>query len=369
MAVQSSISWDTIGPFIIWQFLIPFAASWLQTILYAVFIRAGDPKPLPNTPRFLKHRRQLLMLIYITYFLFTIYEVDYELQRFSNAYNELGVPVDVSESGLQSRFRKLTVRFHPDKVSVGDRDRANDYYVHLKHMRDVVLDPAKRFAYDRFGPDILTQCRSCITVAEYTSHALLVILYTYGGLLVFLVGSNALGYLRDGAYWRYLAILAMATYEVRTGLRPDYPPFLATYFNPLFTSLRLRPAYVPFQATTILRKATLSLAQFLGLLVPLYTTDPSKPPKATDDTDEARHKQIDLLERVVAEGNTDAGRLLELESMPYRENEKAKSELREALKKYMVQNVVHQEKDVRNAIGQSIARRRGGVPMGARGTR
>jgi hypothetical protein len=75
------------------------------------------------------------------------------------------------------------------------------------------------------------------------------------------------------------------------------------------------------------------------------------------------------LSAFVAESNKDAGRLLELESIPYRENEKAKSELREALKKYMVQNVVHQEKEVRNAIGQSMARRRPGVPHGAQGTR
>jgi hypothetical protein len=58
-----------------------------------------------------------------------------------------------------------------------------------------------------------------------------------------------------------------------------------------------------------------------------------------------------------------------LESIPYKENEKAKSELREALKKYMVQNIVHQEKDVRNAMGQSMVRRRQGVPHGAQGTK
>jgi hypothetical protein len=34
-----------------------------------------------------------------------------------------------------------------------------------------------------------------------------------------------------------------------------------------------------------------------------------------------------------------------------------------------VQNVVHQEKDVRNAIGQSILKRRVGVPHGAVGNR
>ncbi|KAF2730713.1 hypothetical protein EJ04DRAFT_499981 [Polyplosphaeria fusca] len=370
MAVQASISWDTIGPLIVWQILIPLAASWAQTILYSIFIRAGDPKPQPGSPRYIRHRRQLLMAIYAAYFLFTIYEVDYNLQQTSHAYNDLGVPVAVDESGLASRFRRLTIRFHPDKVGPGvDRDAANNYYVHLKHARDVILDPAKRFAYDRFGPDILKQCSQCVSVREYTMHALLSVLYTYGALLVFMFGANALGYLKDGAYWRYLAILAVATYEVRTALRPDHPPLLATYLNPLLTTTRLRPEYLPFQATTVIRKATLSLAQFLGLLIPLYRDDPKKPMKTVDDSDSTRHKQLDGLEKVLRETYVDATRLMELETIPYRENERAKTELREAMRKYMIQNVVHSERDVRNAIGQSMVRRRQGVPHGAQGTK
>jgi hypothetical protein len=280
------------------------------------------------------------------------------------------VPVNVDDGGLQSRFRKLTMRFHPDKVAANvDRDRANDYYVHLKHARDIILDPAKRFAYDRFGPDILHQCSHCLTIKDYTSHALLVILYTYGALLTFLFGANALGFLTDGAYWRYLAILAMATYEVRTALRPDYPPFLSNYLNPLLLSTRIRPAYLPFQLTTVLRKAAFSAAQFLGLLVPLWRDDPQRRAKPSGDSEDARHKQVDRLDGMVKDTAAHASRLLEMESIPYRENEKAKSDLREALKKYMVQNVVHQERDVRNAIGESMARRRAGAPSGARGTR
>jgi hypothetical protein len=345
-------------------------AGWVQSIYYSIFIRAGEPKPQPGTVRFVKHRRIILMTVYLAYFLFTIYEVDYELQRKSNAYTDLGVPLDVNESGLASHFRRLTMRYHPDKVGPRvDRDRANDYYVHLKHARDVVLDPVKRFAYDRFGPDILGQCQQCLTVKEYTGHALLGVLYTYGALFAFLLGANALGFLKDGAYWRYLAILAIATFEVRTALRPDHPPFLARYVNPFFASAKLRPAYLPFQATVVIRKAALSATQCLGLLMPLWRDDPTKPPKPTDDSEEARHKQVDRLEVVVRESAQDASRLLNLESIPYRENERAKNELKEALKKYMVQNVVHQERDVRNAIGQSIARRRAGAPAGARGTK
>ena len=279
------------------------------------------------------------------------------------------MPIDVDESGLNSRFRRLTVRYHPDKVGPNiDRDKANDYYVHLKHARDIILDPVKRYAYDRFGPDIFGQCQNCLTVKEFTDSALLTTGTTYGALLIVLIGANALGFLTDGSYWRYLGLLAVATFEVRTALRPDHPTFLSRYLNPFITSSKLRPAYLPFQIIAITKKASISLAQFLSLLMPLYRAG-SLPTKSSDDTDETRHKQLDRLSAFVAETNKDASRLLELESIPYQDNEKAKSELREALKKYMVQNVVHQEREVRNAIGQSMARRRAGVPHGAQGTR
>ena len=310
------------------------------------------------------------MAIYVAYFAFIIYEVDFELQRKSNAYHDLGVPINVDDGGINSRFRKLTVRFHPDKVGPNvDRDKANDYYVHLKHARDIILDPAKRFAYDRFGPDALRQCNNCLTVKDYVNHSLLTVLYTYGALLVFLFGANALGYLKDGAYWRYLSLLAVATYEVRTAMRPDHAPFLTRYINPLLVSIGRRPAYLPFQATIVVRKAALSAAQFLGLLIPLWRDDSQKPAKTADDTEEARHKQLDRLETTVSQSAGLASRLVEMESMPYRQNDRAKSELREALKKYMVQNTIHMDRDVRNAMGQSYARRRAGVPHGAQGNR
>jgi curved DNA-binding protein CbpA len=364
------MSWDTIGPFLIWQFLIPLAAGWAQSILYSIFIRAGDPKPQPGSVRFVKHRRQILIAIYAAYFAFTIYEVDFNLQRSSNVYNDLGVPINVDEGDLNSRFRKLTVRFHPDKIGAGvDRDAANAYYVHLKHARDIILDPAKRFAYDRFGPDIFRQCQSCLTVKEYVDSALLNTMTNYGVLLVFLIGANALGFLKDGSYWRYFGLLAVATFEARTAMRPDHPSILTKYLNPFLASFNLRPPYLPFQIIAIAKKASISAAQFLALLMPLYRINPERPVQATDDTEATQHQQLDRLSAFVAESNKDASRLLELESIPYRENEKAKSELREALKKYMVQNVVHQEREVRNAIGESIARRRTGVPHGAQGTK
>jgi hypothetical protein len=309
------------------------------------------------------------MAIYVAYFAFIIYEVDFNLQRQGTAYSDLGVPLDVSESALASRFRKLAVRFHPDKVKgIMDSERAHQEYVRLQHARDIIQDPVKRFAYDRFGSDIIRECSRCLTVREYVNHALMATLVTYGALMGFLLGANQLGYLRDGAYWRYLAILALATYEVRTGMRPDHPPFLTSYINPFLAAIGARPPYAPFQITTIVRKAALSAAQCLGLLIPLWRDDPRNPVKSSEDTEEARHKQLDRLEMVVRSGSQLATRLVEMESTPYRGNERAKNDLKEAMKRYMMTNAVHMDRDVRNAIGQSYARRRAGVPSGARGT-
>ncbi|KAI0588616.1 Membrane associated DnaJ chaperone-like protein [Pyrenophora tritici-repentis] len=368
--VNLAISWDLIGPFLVWQYLIPFAAGWAQTVLYSIFIRAGDPKPQPGSPRFIKHRRNILVAVYAAYFAFTIYEVDFNLQHRSNAYNDLGVPIDVSQSALNTHFRKLTLQYHPDKIGRNvDRDTANDYYVRLRHAKDIILDPAKRSAYDRFGPWILENCQRCSTISDYTNHGLLAATTNYGVLTIFLFGANALGFLTDGAYWRYLGILAVATFEVRTAMRPDHPAFLYKYLNPLVTSTNLRLAYLPFEIVLIVKKAAVSLAQFLTLLMPLYRMDAHKPVKPIDDSDETRHKQLDRLGGLVDEINKDANRLLELESIPYRDNERAKTELRDALKKYMVQNVVHQEREVRNAMGQVMMRKRTGVPHGAVGTK
>ncbi len=193
--------------------------------------------------------------MYAAYFAFTIYEVDFNLQRSSNAYNVLGVPIDVDESGINSRFRKLTVKYHPDKVGPNiDRDRANDFYVYLKHAREIIADPVKRFAYDRFGPEIFAQCQTCLTMKDYTDSALLSVATNYGVLLFMLVGANALGFLKDGAYWRYLGLLAVATFEIRTALRPDHPTFLVKYLNPLLVSTNLRSAYLPFQVIAVMKK-------------------------------------------------------------------------------------------------------------------
>jgi hypothetical protein len=87
--------------------VVQLATNWLQSFYYRTTIRAGEPWPLAHEPRFQKHRRIIFTLVIAAYLLYTIYEVDWDLQKKGDFYTDLGVPVDVDEKKLQSRFRRL----------------------------------------------------------------------------------------------------------------------------------------------------------------------------------------------------------------------------------------------------------------------
>jgi molecular chaperone DnaJ len=70
-------------------------------------------------------------------------------------YQTLGVSRDADEAALKSAFRKLAMQYHPDR-NPGD-NTAEQKFKDINEAYDILKDPQKRAAYDRFGHAAFTQ--------------------------------------------------------------------------------------------------------------------------------------------------------------------------------------------------------------------
>jgi molecular chaperone DnaJ len=64
-------------------------------------------------------------------------------------YEVLGIARNAAEEEIKRAYRKLAVKFHPDKNP--DDPHAEEKFKELGEAYDVLMDPDKRAAYDRFG--------------------------------------------------------------------------------------------------------------------------------------------------------------------------------------------------------------------------
>jgi molecular chaperone DnaJ len=66
----------------------------------------------------------------------------------SEFYNLLGVPRDASEADIKKAYRKLAMEYHPDRNSSPE---AEARFKEITEAYEVLRDPQKRAAYDRYG--------------------------------------------------------------------------------------------------------------------------------------------------------------------------------------------------------------------------
>ena len=70
-------------------------------------------------------------------------------------YDTLGVARDIDEKSLKSAYRKLAMKYHPDR-NPGDAE-AEAKFKACAEAYEVLKDPQKRAAYDRYGHEAFTQ--------------------------------------------------------------------------------------------------------------------------------------------------------------------------------------------------------------------
>ncbi|KAF3345271.1 Cutinase [Verticillium dahliae VDG2] len=294
-----------------WSFLPNFVTGWTQTIYYSITIRAGDPRPQPGSARYIPHRRRIHFLVVSLYLLYTLYEADHDLRRDGSFYADLGLSTLAPEDReIKSRFRRLAAVHHPDKSS--DADGASRF-IHLKLASDTLLNPAARFAYDRFGPEV-TQWQRLTTVRDYLARGVL------------------------------------------QSLLPHYAPLL------------------PFQLIALARKASITLYIAFNQLGPLIDVLLAGGPPQPDDDDDANaqeslHQGLERLDALARGLDHDAAKLLSMEMVPYAGDAEALGAVRAKVKDWLGQNTIRADPMVKDAVGNSIRRRRTDAPAGAKGTR
>jgi molecular chaperone DnaJ len=66
-------------------------------------------------------------------------------------YDILGVPKNATEDDIKKAYRKLAMKFHPDRNQGGDATKAEEKFKDAKEAYEILSDASKRAAYDQYG--------------------------------------------------------------------------------------------------------------------------------------------------------------------------------------------------------------------------
>jgi hypothetical protein len=309
------------------------------------------------------------MFVVSLYLLYTIYEADYELLRAGDFYADLGVPHSASEREIKSRFRRLAAVHHPDKQGSDGAGDAAAYFIHLKAAADALVDGPKRFAYDRFGPEVIGW-QHCSSIGDYVWRGVMSRImphYLIGAAAMY--GFGLLGYANWGKYYRWLVMLALCILELHVVTRPQPPTFLSSVLNPLLARATTHPPYLQFQLISLLRKLCITLYIAFNQIGPLLNRRGQAEQRNADNDEAALAEGLMRLENMTRSLNTEAERMLTMEMSPFKGDDELVANVGGKVKEWLVQNTIRNDPMVRDAVGNSIRRRRVDAPAGAKGNR
>lgn len=302
---------------------------------YRIVTRAGDPLPQPGTARYAQAYTRVYITAICLYLVFTLYEAYDGLLRAPTFYDLLSVPHTASAADLKSRFRRLTVLFHPDKAG----SAGVQHFLTLKHAYDVLSDPTRRFAYDHFGPAML-QCTHCSAAYDYVLHGVHGLGGYYGVTAIVLIALSALGKFKQGRWWRFLVLAAMAALEGMVLSRP----------HAVLPSIPFTKPLLPFEQAALARKVALASLIALNQLGSFLAAEGSAGAPATTAALEARLEQLALHIELEAAKARDA------EFLPFGGDVQARSEVERKMADWMFEAELQRDPEMKDAMDNALKR-------------
>jgi hypothetical protein len=324
-------------------------ASWTVALWYRIITRAGDPMPHAGTPQYQRARKRVFIVVVSLYLLYTICESYLILSKTPSFYDLLSVPFSVTPQELKSRFRRLTVLYHPDKAGTAGAE----HFVALKQAYDTLSDPTRRFAYDRFGADML-EWKHCVSLYDYVLRGAEALIPYYGSILISLVVLSVLGMFETGRWWRYYVLVALAVFELTLLSRP----------YPVLPNIPFAKPLLAFQQVTLARKIMLTTFIACNQLSPFLATQ--KPVESATEALEERLGQLLGLARLVEK---EAAMVQHTELLPFEQDPAALRQVERRIGDWLIENQIRNDPEIRDAMGNALQRRRQGAPAGAKGTK
>lgn len=340
-----------------WSFIPGYATSLLQTLYYKLTIRVGEPTPQAGTRLYAYHHRRIRIFVLCLYLLYTLVQGLYDIRLVGDFYTGLDVTPYSTDREVKARFRRLAAKFHPDKVSQsGDASPvAEALFVYYKMASETILDPVKRFAYDRFGPKIVqTQQPNLRTIRDYVYLGLRSLVPEYAVGAVSLVALNYFYFPKWGQYWRLYAISTLIFLELYFLTHNFDPPSIVTQLGK--TCHRLLPDLLPshllpFQVLLLARKLSISLNIFISQLAPPVA-------RSKGEEDRQTEQQIAHLSQAATRLDQEAQGLLNLQFAPFKGDAQKVTMIRKGMKDGVVQGVVRNNSEVKDAVRRVLDRRR-----------
>lgn len=290
------------------------------------------------------------------------------MQKASDFYKDLNVSLDAKDREIKSKFRRMAAIHHPDKVGNNGGANTDNYFVHLKTAQDTLLNPAKRFAYERFGPEMLDWAR-CSSVSDYIYKGLSSIIPYYCGTAVLMYILGFLGYLEWGKYWRWITLIILCVFELHAVSRPTFPYFAEKILNPFFTTFTKHPPYLPFQLISMARKICVTMFIAFSQIGPLINPPEASAMPVNSDPETHLRDQLTRLDGATRALDTEVGRLMGMEMSPFVGDPQGVAGVKGKVKEWLVQNTIRNDPEVRDAMGNLLKKRRIDAPAGAKGTR
>ncbi|WWC58733.1 uncharacterized protein I303_101277 [Kwoniella dejecticola CBS 10117] len=278
---------------LLWSFLpgqishqiLPYLSSFLPGLF--------PPSPR-DSPKYLRNYRIAFTGVVSLYLAYTLYKGEDTQSTAEDYYALLGVSTNVDDDGLKKAYRTLSRLYHPDRAGSGD----DTIFILIRRAYETLNDPIKRYAYDRFGPQILDW--KAASMREYIITGLNHSIGFYivsGGIMLLL---SLLGKAREGSYWRHTFFCVLLLSELTLILSPTSSFPISHRFARMFHKVFPILGAAPFMQIAFLHRLFTTISIAINQLTSVWCPSPA----SSKTTQEEWNKVIASLRQLEMESVT-----------------------------------------------------------------